>query len=141
MHGTWQQTGGRMRAGAVVLLIAALFLFGAGSATALSGIADAALDLLLWIAGVVYGSVILAGIAWFATRGRRAERRAQSLAALSERQQAWKAEVEERHERRALTQARAQAQAWAPLIGAIAAAVRQPPEAQSVQVLRGEVER
>ena len=143
-HGTWKTTGSGGGDGwkAVAVIGGGLLLLGGGSVTAAAAdIASAVVTLLCWVAGIIYGSGFVFAVAMLATRRRRAVARAQDAAELTRRQQVREAEIEERHARRALVAAQAQAQAWAPMIGAITAAVRQQPDPQPVRVVRGEVER
>ena len=124
--------------GAGVVILAG----GGGAAAAVAGLAAAVTDLLYWVAGTIGTAAVAAGAWWLATRRRRAEQRVRAIEMRAEQERAYRAEVEARHARRALTAAQAQAQAWAPLIGAITAAVRQErPAPQPVRVVRGEVER
>jgi hypothetical protein len=140
MQGTWKTTGGGGDSWKAIAAIGAgLLLLASGSAVAAADVASAVVTLLCWVAGTIYGAGFVFAVAMFATRGRRAERRAELAAQMACRQRAREAEIEDRHARRALAQAQAQAQAWAPLIGAITAAVRQEPD--PVRIVRGEVER
>jgi hypothetical protein len=142
--GTFQgQTSGGgngWKAAAVVVAAALVLSGGGGAAAAAAGIAAAVVDLLYWVAGVFYGTAALAGLAWFATRRQRAVKRARDIAALEVRRQARADEIEQRHLRRAIAAERARAEAWAPLVAAFAAAVRQP-EPGPARIVRGEVER
>ena len=144
-NGTWTETsGGGDGWKAFAVIGAGLLLLGGGSvAAAAADIANAVVTLLCWVAGTIYSGGLAVAVAMFVTRGRRADRRAELAVEMACRQRAREAEIEERHARRALAAAQAQAQAWAPLIGAITAAVRQEPAAdpQPVRVVRGEVER
>ena len=136
--------GGGDIAKIVAIGAGALILAGGGGvAAAAAGLAAALVDLLYWVAGTVGFTVVAVPILWAVTRRRRMERRVTAAEIRAEQERAYQAGIEERHARRALAAAQAQAQAWAPLIGAIAAAVRQEPASgpQPVRVLRGEVER
>jgi len=126
--------------------IAKIIAIGAGAAVLCGGAATAGLtaalaDLLYWVAGTTGCAVAAGGVLWAATRRGRLERRARAAEIRADQERAYRAEVEERYARRALVAAQAQAQAWAPVIGAIAAAVRQQPDPQPARILRGEVER
>ena len=112
---------------------------GGGLAAATAGITAALTDLLYWVAGTIGLTVAAAGVLWAATRRRRMERQVATAELRADLERAYRAEVLARQQERAAIQARAQAQAWAPLVTAIAAAVQQQPGA--VPVLRGEVER
>lgn len=137
-QGTGQTTGGdgwKVVAAAAIILI----LSGGGAiAGAAAGVVAAVVDLLYWVAGVMYGTALLAAIGWFATRRLRAERQVRVNAVIDARRQAREDEIEQRHARRALASAHAQAAAWAPVITGIAAAL-QPPQPQPAPVIRAEV--
>jgi hypothetical protein len=138
-QGSGHTTGGDGWKAIAVIGAGLLLLSGGAAAAAVSDIASAVVTLLYWVVGTIYGAGFVFAVALLATRGRRAERRAELAADFACRQRAREAEIEERHARRALAQAQAQAQAWAPLIGAITAAVRQ--EQNPVRMVRREVER
>jgi len=132
--------GGDDLAKIVAIGAGVLILTGGGSvAAATAGIAAALTDLLYWVAGTIGAALIAIGAWRAATRRRRAEQRVAAAELRADLERAYRAEVLARQQQRAAVQATAQAQAWAPLITAIAAAVQQQP--QAVPVLRREVER
>ena len=93
---------------------------------------------LMW---PIIGTGVAVLVAWFATRGRRAARRAEIAAQWAAARRA----VEDEDRRWKLELARARAPQvhidGAVIAGALAAVVQQYQQAQPAQVLRGEVER
>ena len=98
----------------------------AGAGTAMAHLPAVITDLVYWIAGVM-GATAAAGaaaLAWW-LHGKPG-REARAAALMAGRKRARAAELEGRAERRAISAARAQADAWSPLLAAFAGAMRQP---------------
>jgi hypothetical protein len=137
MKGTWQVTGGGPDMS---------WLAGLGAAAGVAAAAAVVVTELLWVIAALSAALIIAlPVAWFATRGYRARRRAEVVARWAATREA----AEEDRRRRALERHQRRleiARAAAPVVqnvidpaALIAAALAVQPD--PARVVRGEVER
>ena len=111
--------------GLIVLLVIALVLAVLIGSGALAGLIAALTIMLMWLAGILVGSAVIGGAAWYLTRDRRAQKRALADAERERRQFEYDQRREARRIERQQQRALEQATAMMPVAAIIGEAIRQ----------------
>src|SRR5690348_10204302 len=111
--------------GIVLLLVIALVLAALVGSGALAGLIAALTMFLIWLAAIVVGGALLAGVIWFLTRGYRARKNEAAEYEAMQRQIAYDRRQDERRIERQQQRAIEQATAMMPIAAVIGEAIRQ----------------
>jgi len=140
-HGTWEETGGGDSKMPLLIILAVLAVAAIGGGAAAS-IISAITVILYWVAGIMVATVVSGGAFLILTRKRRAEKNLEFARAKELQREQYYAEVEARHERKAIVAAKAQAAAMAPYAALIAEALHgntRQPEPEPAWRMRADV--
>jgi cell division protein YceG involved in septum cleavage len=110
--------------GLLLLLVAALVIMTVIGSGALVGLVAALTTMLIWLLGIMAFAACAGGVAWFLTRGYRAEKRALAEAAREQQRVEYEQQRQQRHIERQQQRAIENATAMAPVAAVISEAIQ-----------------